>query len=113
LMSEFKTSVYRIYKNEWNVWNDLRRFFETIKHFYGIQGNFNSDCLKKIFSNFEEQQHKEFYYASNHYSHINSNIEPFEGWWIEENMENILEQFDKLITESAFKWLWEEVKWMW
>jgi UDP-2,3-diacylglucosamine pyrophosphatase LpxH len=102
-------AVYRIHKKEWNVWNDLRRFFETIKHFYWLRGNFDAECLKKIFHNFEDKEHKEFFYASNYYSHL---LEPFDSLWVE-NLDKILEQFEELIEKSVFEWLWEEVKTIW
>lgn len=114
LMSEFKTSIYRINKYSqwdysfWNVGNDLRRFFETIRHFYGFKEQFEANTLQKIFESFEEDKHKEFYDASNYYSHSNPEIDVDSIWTI--NIDKIIEQFIELIWKSVFKDLWQEIQ---
>lgn len=113
LISEFETALCRIYEAskdtnyDGNVGNDMRRFFETVRHFYGFH-QFEADSVKSIFTGFEESTHKEFYAAINYYSHGNpeANTDPIPP----ENMSKLLEEFVSLIEKSQFKDLWNNVK---
>jgi len=113
LISEFETALYRIYEaskeedyNE-NIGNDMRRFFETLRHFYGLH-QFEAGSLKTIFPNFKEKEHEIFYSAVNYYSHGNpeSNTDPLP----QENIVPLLKQFVLLIEDSQFKDLWKKIK---
>lgn len=88
------------------IGNELRRFFETIKHFYGIK-NFNADTLEKIFNGFESKKHYTFYNVINHYSHSNpeAHTDP-----LPVNFEPFLNQFDELISDSLFSELWNNIE---
>lgn len=111
LISEFETCLYRIYKasineDDSNIGNDMRRFFETIRHFYGFN-EFNADSLKSIFPSFNEDDFKIFYSASNYYSHWTpeAHSDPLPP----ENLKKLLDEFVQLIESetSMFKGLWE------
>jgi wobble nucleotide-excising tRNase len=112
LRSEFELAVHNIKKaalypnNEHNIGNDLRRFFETLKYFYGLKEGFNNKTLKKIFPDFENPDHLIFFSVIQYYSHgspeghndpLRTSFKPF------------IEQFDKLIKKSQFEELWKNV----
>lgn len=87
------------------IGNDLRRFFESIKHFYGIK-QFNADTLERIFKGFEEKRHHIFFTVINYYSHSNpeAHTDP-----LPVNFEPFLNEFDELISDSLFKELWQNI----
>lgn len=112
LKSEFEMALYNI-KNasltsttEHNIGNDLRRFFETLKHFYGFSGDFNAEKLQKIFVSFENHEHQIFYTVVNYYSHGNPEAlnDP-----LPTNFTVFIKQFDKLIKKSQFAELWNNL----
>ncbi|KKP77621.1 MAG: hypothetical protein A2271_00025 [Candidatus Moranbacteria bacterium RIFOXYA12_FULL_35_19] len=113
LISEFETALCRIYEaskeescNE-NIGNDMRRFFETLRHFYGLH-QFEAASLVTIFPNFNKNNHKIFYSAINYYSHGNpeENTDPLPP----ENITELLKEFVELIEQSQFKSLWTKIK---
>lgn len=113
LISEFETALCRIYEaskdqdyNE-NIGNDMRRFFETLRHFYGLH-QFEADSLVTIFPNFNKNNHKIFYSAINYYSHGNpeENTDPLPP----ENITKLLEEFVELIEKSQFQCLWTKIQ---
>ena len=117
LLSEFRTSLVRIHKEFIekdsedyicaNIGNDMRRFFESIRHFYGIK-NFDNKSLIKIFPEYKEEKNRIFYSAVNYYSHGNpeSDIDSLPP----EQIPKLLDEFNDLIGESQFSDLWEEIK---
>lgn len=113
LKSEFEMALTRI-KSAVNskeyhipIGNDLRRFFESVKHFFGYKDKFNAEQLKSIFPDFEVKKHHIFYNVSNYYSHSTpeAHTDP-----LPVNFENFLNQFDGLIKKSQFKELWGNIK---
>jgi len=113
LISEFETALCRICEAskdenfDGNIGNDMRRFFETLRHFYGFH-QFDADSIKLVFSDFEESRHKEFYSAINYYSHGNpeAGTDPLPP----ENILKLLEEFVFLIQKSQFKDLWKNIE---
>ncbi len=110
LKSEFENALINIKRaitsdDDILIGNDLRRFFETIRHFYGIK-NFDYKALKKIFTNFEEHEHAIFFTVVNYYSHGNpeSHTDP-----LPVNMQPFKQEFKKLIEKSPFKEKWESI----
>lgn len=87
------------------IGNDLRRFFESIKHFYGIK-QFNAYTLERIFKGFKENKHHIFFTVINYYSHSNpeAHTDP-----LPVNFEPFLNEFDELISDSLFKELWQNI----
>jgi wobble nucleotide-excising tRNase len=112
LKSDFENALTRIKKSietqdyQTSVGNELRRFFETIKHFYGIK-DFNADTLERIFNGFEVKKHHIFYTVINYYSHSNpeAHTDP-----LPIDFEPFLNEFEELIKESQFKELWNNIK---
>lgn len=112
LQSEFEGALSKIKEavstNDYQkaIGNDLRRFFETIKHFYGIE-TFNANTLKTIFQEFKENKHNVFYTVVNYYSHGNpeAHTDPMPV-----NFEPFLKEFDELIKVSQFKELWDKIE---
>lgn len=107
LRSEFDTSLCNIKKavtvdENISIGNDLRRFFETVRHFYGIK-DFNADALKLIFPAFQEHKHAIFYTVINYYSHGNpeAHTDP-----LPTNFNQFRDEFNELISESQFKDKW-------
>lgn len=111
LKSEFEGALANIKKAittkdfQKPIGNELRRFFETIKHFYGIK-QFEAETLKLIFQGFEEKRHHIFYTVINYYSHSNpeAHTDP-----LPVNFEPFLSEFDELINDSQFKELWNNI----
>jgi len=94
--------IYEASKNpdyKGNVGNDMRRFFETLRHFYGFN-KFEAKDIKLIFTEFNENKYKEFYMAINYYSHGNPELgtDPLPP----DNMSKLLEEFVILIEKSQF-----------
>lgn len=112
LVSEFELSISNIrkahddssYRN--GLGNDLRRFFETIRHFYGYEDDFSADTLKKVFPGFEHNRHSEFYSVVNYYSHGNPEVftDP-----LPIDFKPFIRQFGDLIKDSQFVGLWNRV----
>jgi wobble nucleotide-excising tRNase len=113
LISEFETALQRIYeasvddKYEGNIGNDMRRFFETVRHFYGLH-QFEAESIRTIFTNFDVDKYKAFYSAINYYSHGNpeASTDPLPP----ESTSKLLEEFVILIKESQFKELWKKIE---
>lgn len=112
LKSEFELALTRIKeaveKKDFHnpVGNELRRVFETIRHFYGFEA-FNAETLKLIFQEFQEKKHHIFFNVVNYYSHGNpeAHTDP-----LSVNFGEFLTQFEMLIKESQFKELWGNIK---
>ena len=112
LQSEFYTALYNIKRavlkpdDPHVIGNDLRRFFETVRHFLGFKDAFNEETLPKVFEGFKEKEHSIFYNAVNYYSHGNpeAHTDPMPI-----NFKPFLEQFDELIKESLFSDLWNKI----
>ncbi len=110
LKSEFDNALINIKKAvtvdpNLSIGNDLRRFFETVRHFYGIR-DFNALALKQIFPDFEEHQHAIFYTVINYYSHGNpeAHTDP-----LPTNFTQFKEDFVELISKSQFKDKWQGI----
>lgn len=123
LMSEMKICLYRIYEyskdpqNNFAPVNELRRFFETLKYFYGItekDDSFNQDNFKDVFSNFEQkinnlnkEEQNIFYNTLQYYSH--GNPEALVEQLDPNGVSSFVFKFIEIIEESQFKGLWAEV----
>lgn len=113
LKTEFESSLLSIKKafNDHNYenlsGNDIRKVIETIKHFCGWKGDFNTDNLKKVFQNFSEVNHGVFFLVINYYSHgsIESHNDP-----LHPDPKPFLTQFDELMRQSIFADLWDTIK---
>lgn len=110
LKSEFDNALINIKKAvtvdpNLSIGNDLRRFFETVRHFYGIR-DFNALALKQIFPDFEEHKHAIFYTVINYYSHGNpeAHTDP-----LPTNFTQFKEDFVELISKSQFKDKWQVI----
>lgn len=110
LKSEFDNALINIKKAvtvdpNLSIGNDLRRFFETVRHFYGIR-DFNALALKQIFPDFEEHKHAIFYTVINYYSHGNpeAHTDP-----LPTNFAQFKEDFVELISKSQFKDKWQVI----
>ena len=112
LVSEFEIALSNIKRASlltdfnWNIWNDLRRFFETIRHFYWYKSDFTSDTLKAIFPEFDEHSNDIFFSVVNYYSHWNP--EAFTDP-LPMNFTPFVQQFSKLISSSQFSELWNRI----
>lgn len=111
LKSEFENSLLNIKlatkdSEPKPIGNDIRRFFETIRHFYGYS-EFNAESLKLIFPEFDEYRHQIFFNVINYYSHGNpeSHTDP-----LPVNFKQFLLEFEDLIVNSQFKELWNKLK---
>jgi len=108
--SDFDTALINIKRSIKNnedisIGNDLRRFFETIRYFYGIT-EFNEKTLKIIFPNFEGYKYAIFYSVVNYYSHGNpeSHTDP-----LPTNLEPFKIEFQDLISNSQFRGKWDSI----
>ena len=114
LLSEFQTALFRIHKfssdpmYDANVGNDMRRIFETIKHFYGMS-EFNRDTIPAIFANAKVKPYEALFQLVNYYSHGTSeeNSDPLPPDVMEEGVEQFIEVIGH--EESPFKDLWKTV----
>jgi wobble nucleotide-excising tRNase len=111
LKSEFENSLSNIKRvvvndEDLNIGNDLRRFLETLRHFYGYE-KFNAESVKRIFKNFSNHEHEVFYLVVNYYSHGNpeTHTDP-----LSTNLEVFREQFKLLIESSDFKEKWDLIE---
>lgn len=113
LKSEFETSLLAIKKaynsdlDDLVIGNDLRRVLETIKHFYGMKGQFDAAWLNTVFKNFDIVDHRTFFGVINYYSH--GNPEAHEDPLHPTNFRPFLNQFNELIENSNFKDLWNKL----
>lgn len=110
LKSEFDNALSNVKKvvlnnEDLNIGNDLRRIFETLRHFYGYS-EFNAETLRSIFRNFSDHEHHAFYMVVNYYSHGNpeSHTDPLSA-----DLETFKEQFKLLIESSDFKEKWNSI----
>ncbi len=111
LKSEFENSLVNIKlaikdSEPKPIGNDIRRFFETIRHFYGYS-EFNAESLNLIFTEFDEYRHQVFFNVINYYSHGNpeSHTDP-----LPVNFNQFLLEFEDLIVNSQFKELWNKIE---
>lgn len=115
LLSEFQTAMWRVYKktiqpefND-NISNDIRRIIETLKHFYGLRGDFNAESLIKIFPYAASKNYEVLYAVINHYSHgspEDPDILPPDS--IDNAAVDIAELFEN--EQSPFRDMWESIK---
>lgn len=117
LLSEFQTSMWRIYKktikpdyND-NVSNDIRRVAETLRHFYGINDDFNADIFKKIFpyAAATGKNYESLYMTINHFSHgTPEDMDILSTDHIDRAALDLGEVFEH--KESPFKDMWDMIK---
>lgn len=114
LLSEFQTSLYRVYKKsqdtnyDTNVGNDMRRILETMRHFYGFSG-FDKETVPMIFPYTKSSGYEAFFQLVNYYSHGNAeeNLDPLPPDIIDAGVIQFVEIIGH--DESPFKDLWISV----
>lgn len=115
LLSEFQSAFLAVYRESQgnssglNVCNDIRRIAETLRHFYGISGDFTAETLKKVFPYIDGKNFDNLFKVINHFSH--GSPEDFDI--LPPNIiDSAVSEFVEIIEneQSPFLDLWNDVK---